>query len=192
MTDQLRPVSIRRLRLARFPTRALHIATLYALAVSAPLFHELAHEPKLFTSRQATPGSFLAFVAIVGLGPALVAIAVEAGAMLARPRFGDLLQLLIVAGLAALGAAQVVSGLPAPIAIVLALAFAAGFTAAYARVRRLRVALAVLAPLPLVVCALFFFDSSAARQVRGTHATPVVMVVFDEFTGSSLLDARDR
>lgn len=170
----------------------LELAALYAIVVSGPLFIELAGEPKFFTSRQTSPGGFIWFALIVGLVPLLVLEAIELAARLLPGRARFTVHAALVALLALLGFGQLVSGLPSVIALVLALGATVAITPLYLRATRLRAAVALLAPLAVVAVLLLIFTGSAANQVRGAGATPVVMVAFDEATGTSLLDSHNQ
>src|SRR5205823_6481411 len=126
-----RPVSIRGLAVPRLPARGLHLGVLYALVVSGPLFHELAHEPVFFTSRQTSPGGFLLFAVLVGVVVPYAAWLAWEVVGRTWPRAGARLHLAAVALLVLLGMAQIVAGLPSGLAVVAALALAAALTALY-------------------------------------------------------------
>lgn len=176
----------------RLRTRALELLGLYTVTVSGPLFIELSGEPKFFTSRQTSPSAFVAFALIVAVAPPLVLALAAAAAGIASKRAGAVVHAVWIALLALAGLGQIVSGLPSALAVVLALAGAAALSSLYLRTRPLRAVAAALAPLPLVAVLLFVFTGAAASEVRGADATPVVMLVLDEATGTSLLDARNQ
>ena len=184
--------------------RMLHLGVLYALAVAQPLFSVLGKNAEFFVSRDATPGDIVLFALAAALVPPLVAGLIEAAVTRASERAGAVLQLVLIAVLCSLLAAQIVKkvGDPgtAPFIVIAVLAGAAG-AALYARVETLRKVMTWFAPLPLLVLALFLltgnvqtlvFPANAAAADVQAGRTPVVMVVFDEFTGTSLLDAHNR
>ena len=168
------------------------LVALYAITISGPLFIELSGEPKFFTSRQVSPGAFIAFALVVGMVPPLLMVALETVATLIRRSLGTLVHAVLVVLLLLAGVAQIFSGLPSAAAIVLSLVGAAAAALLYLRSSALRTVVAFLAPLALVAVLVLIFVGSAASQVRGSGATPVVMLVLDEATGTSLLDAHNQ
>jgi hypothetical protein len=143
-------------------------------------------------------------VALVLLPPAVLLAVELAVGLFSRPAMLAL-HLLFVVGLAALVLVQVtkrVDAFPAWVAVGLAvgLAFAAGFL--YRRTRLLPTFLTVLAPAPLVFVLLFllatpvsklvFVEDVAVRTAAVRSSTPVVLIVFDEFSTVGLLDGRRR
>jgi hypothetical protein len=115
--------------------------------------------------------------------------------------------LLLVAGLFALFALQLLKRVePSSGRLLVVLAALAGalFAAAYARARPVRAIVTVLGPAPLLFLGLFLFGSSVTKLVFPDDAraevnlvaakseTPVVVIVFDEFTSTSLLDGEGR
>jgi hypothetical protein len=176
-------------------TRALHVGGLYALAVAQPLLAVLGANAEFFASRRAGGGAVVVFALLVVLGPPLVAIGLDA---LARGR----LHLGFVAILVALIAVQLLKKAgdfgTAPM-IALAVAMGAGVAVAYARSPGLRSFATWLSPAPLVVLVLFlalspardiaFAPDVAAAAIHTTSKTPVVMVVLDEVSLTTFLDA---
>jgi hypothetical protein len=183
------------------PVRGLHLGVLYALAVSQPLLNLLGNNADFFTSRQLSSGKVLWFALVVGLGIPLILYAVDTAAGYAGDRPGWVVHLVLVFGLCLLLTAQIARKIidPSAGAIVLAALLAAALTAVYVRSAQLRSIVSLFAPLPLLVLALFLFNtpahkivfpgSTAAANVTVSGHTPVVFVAFDEFTGTSLLGA---
>jgi hypothetical protein len=181
------------------PVRGLHLGVLYALAVSQPLLNLLGNNADFFTSRQLSSGKVLWFALAVGLVIPLVLYAIDAAAGLANERAGWFVHLALVFGLGLLLTAQIARKLiePSAGAIALAAVLAAALTLIYTRSAPLRQIASWFAPLPLLVLALFLFNtpahkiafpgSTAAANVTVTGHVPVVFVAFDEFTGTSLL-----
>ena len=186
---------------ARVPTplRGLHLGVLYALAVSQPLLNLLGNNADFFTSRQLGSGKVLWFALVVGLGIPLVLYAVDTVAGLISDGAGWIVHLVLVFGLGLLLTAQIARKLiePSAGAIVLAAVLAGLLTLAYARSAPLRQIASYFSPLPLLVLALFLFNtpahkivfpgSTAAANVTVKGRVPVVFIAFDEFTGTSLL-----
>jgi Sulfatase len=181
------------------PVRGLHLGVLYALAVSQPLLNLLGNNADFFTSRQLTSGKVLWFALVVGLGIPLILYAIDTAAGFASEGIGWYVHLALICGLGLLLAAQIARKIidPSVGAIVLAAVLAGALTAIYARSAQLRSIVSLFAPLPLLVLALFLFNtpahkivfpgSTAAANVTVAGHVPVVFVAFDEFTGTSLL-----
>ncbi len=183
-----------------------HLAVLWSFAFAQPLLDLLGDSPEFFVARGNTRGDILLLAFTLVLVPPTVLALVEA-AFMRVPRVREALHLAFVAVLVAALALQVVTdvldGLPAYAAIALAAALGAGAAALYARREGLRTFLTVLSPAPAVFLALFLLvspvsdlvlpqDDVRAAGVGGGTDAPVVMVVFDEFSGGSLLDRRLR
>jgi hypothetical protein len=179
-------------------TRALHIGGLYALAVAQPLLAVLGGNAEFFASRRASGGEVVVFALLVVLGPPLLAIGLDA---LTRGR----LHLGLVALLVALIAVQLFKKAgdwgTAPM-IAAAVLAGAGAAVAYSRSPGLRSFATWLSPAPVVVLVLFlavspardiaFAPDVAAAAIDTTSKTPVVMVVLDEVSMTTFLDAHRR
>lgn len=172
---------------------ALHLAALTSFAFAQPLFDLLGRTPEFFAVRGATPGELVAFALALVVVPPLVLLAVEAVAGPARAA----VHLALVGALVGLVALQAFGRIwVAVVAGVLA-------GIAYARFAPARALLTVLSPAPLVFALLFLFQSPVsdlvwppeeahARTAPGKASAPVVLVVFDEFAGMSIMEARGR
>jgi Sulfatase len=137
----------------------------------------------------------------VAIVPPVVLAAAEALAAWANARAAAVLHLVFVGGLVAVVVLQVLrrSGDPrAAVALAAAVLLGSAVAVAYSRVSHVRSFLTVLAPAPLVFLALFLFSSPVSELVLPAepeaHAasvssdTPVIVLVFDELAGASLLD----
>jgi hypothetical protein len=186
------------------PLRGLHLGVLYALAVSQPLLNLLGNNADFFTSRQLSAGKVLWFGLIIGVAIPLALYALDTGAGLISDRVGWSLHLVLVFVLTLLLMAQIARKVfhPAVPAILLAAVLAGALTVLYLRSAQLRSIVSLFSPLPLIVLALFLFNTPAHKivfasdiavaDVPVTANVPVVMVTFDEFTGTSLLGPDDR
>jgi hypothetical protein len=170
--------------------RAAHLAALWSLAVTLPLFGLLGGHPEFFAARGASTGDIVVFALVAALVPPLVLFAAESAAGAVRPELGWALHLACVGALAAVIALELLpldgAGL---VGLAAALALGAGAAAAYARAGALRAALTILAPLPLVLIGLFLLSDGATGDAP---TAPIVMVVFDEFPVHSLMAADGR
>jgi hypothetical protein len=182
-------------------TSALHLAVLTAFAFAQPLFDLLGKTPEFFVVRGSRALDVIVFALAVALVPPLVLVALEALARLASARAAHGLHLLLVAGLAAVVAVQVVRKHSESTSVVFGVAVAIGvaFAALYARARGVRLFLTVLLPAPVLFLALFLVRAPVF-ELEGTAKaltipkpraqTPVVLVIFDEFPVTSLMTAR--
>ncbi len=183
--------------------RGLHLLALSAFAVLQPLLDLLAREPGFLVARKATAGEILLLVGALGLVlPGLLWGGVRAAAAVSR-RLGHGLQLTLVAGLALLVALPIIKRLEvaaAPLDLLLAVAVGAVVVAAYARLDVFRSFLSLLALAPLIFAGLFLAAEGIAPLVLAqdeaelelpaiASRTPVVMVIFDELSLTSLLDS---
>jgi sulfatase-like protein len=183
-----------------------HLAALSALALAQPVLDILGKNPAFFAVRGSTGRQIVVFAIAITLGVPAVLLLVELLARAVSPRLADALHLLFVAALAALFALLALTrteALTDGAAIAAAAAFGVLAAAAYRSAAVARSFLTVLAPVPLVFLALFVFNTPvsdlvfeaqpAARAAAPvTSRTPVVLIVFDEFTTSSLMDRRER
>src|SRR3954452_7494499 len=188
---------------ASVPIRGFHLGVVYALAVSQPLLNLLGNNADFFTSRQLSSGKVLWFALIVGLLIPLLLYAIDTVAGLISERVGWVVHLVLLFALTLLLTSQIARKIfeASVLAIVLAAILAGVLTAFYARSEQLRSIVSLFSPLPLIVLALFLFNtpahkivfpgSTAAANVTVNGHVPVVFVSFDEFTGTSLL-ARDN
>ncbi len=170
---------------------AAHLAALWGLAVTLPLFGLLGGHPEFFASRGASEGDIVVFALVAALVPPLLLFAAEWAAGAVRPELGWALHLVSVGVLAAVIALELLpldgAGL---VGLAAALALGAAAAATYARAAAVRAALTILAPLPLVLIGVFLLFSDAAAG--GAPKAPIVMVVFDEFPVHSLMGADGR
>jgi len=190
--------------LVPIPLRGLHLGVLYALAVSQPLLNLLGNNADFFTSRQLSSGRVFWFAVVVGLLIPLVLVLVDTIAGLISRAGGWVVHLVLLFALALLLTAQIVrkSGVPSGVAIAVAALLAGLLTLLYTRSAPARSIVSWFSPLPILVLLLFLFNtpahkivfpaSTAAAAVVAHGQVPVVALVFDEFTGTSLLDKKNK
>ena len=182
----------------------LHLAVLWTFAIAKPLFDVLADEPAFFVARGNTSADIIIFAVGLVFLPPLALVGIEA-AFVRWDRVRRGLHTLFIGGLVAVFALQLlsdtISSTPV-LAIVAALLGAAG-AAVYVRASGVRSTLTVLSPATLIFLALFLLfspvsdlvlpqDESSASTTSIKGDTPVVMVVFDEFPNTYLLDREGR
>lgn len=191
-------------RLRALGVNFLHLAALSAFAVAQPLFDVLDESPEFFAVRGSSRQDIVLFALVVVLAPAAGLIAVEALAGLVARPLERILHLVFVAALAGtvvihvltestdLSSTNVLIGLAAGVGVLAALL--------YRSFRPARSVLTVLAVAPLAFLGNFLFVSPVSALTLAEEKevalaevearTPVVMIVFDEFPTSSLLDGR--
>ena len=186
--------------------RGLHLLVLSAFGVAQPLFDLLGDTPEFFVVRGSTTLDIVVFALVVVLALPAFLLAIETAVSFFHDRAGALLHLAFVGLLAAVLAVQAlkrIGSLPGNVAIGAALVLGAGFALLYARRAGLRSVLSVLGPAPVLFLALFLVNSPLDKLSLESDAvagpppapaatTPVVLIVFDELAGASLLDRRGR
>jgi hypothetical protein len=179
-----------------------HLAALSAFAVAQPLFDLLGESPDFFAVRGSTRWDIVLFALAVVLVPPAGLIAVEAAAGLVSTQLRRALHLLFVAGLAGVVIVQVLeraTDLSSTGALlVLAALLGAVVAVLYWRLPPARTFLTVLSPAPIAFLVYFLLVSPVADLTLAGDPdvalanvdarAPVVLVVFDEFPVSSLLD----
>src|SRR5215831_14079465 len=181
----------------------LHLATLFGISVAQPLYDLLGHNAEFLVAHRCQRGDLLLLVGLLSLG--LPAALVTAWLLCCPPSIRSAVHAILLGCLTAIVAVQVGNRLNASSAgqLVSAAAIAgAAFGVAYRRYRPVRMFLTALSPSIILFPALFLFGSSAARILRPDSDeiagpkidsnTPVVLIVFDEFSLTSLLDPFDR
>jgi hypothetical protein len=183
----------------------LHLAVLSAFALAQPLFNLLSDNPEFFAARGSAAVDVIVFAVLLVVVPPAIGLAIESLVGLAGARARDGAHLVLIAFLASVVFVQALKdAIGASDAVLIALAIALGALAAllYSRAEPVRSFMTVLSPAPLVFLILFLFFSpvnkitlsseATAKDIGGIKPVPVVMVVFDEFPATSLLDDRGQ
>jgi Sulfatase len=181
--------------------RALHLTALSFFAVAWPILDLLGRNPEFFVVRGSRSVDIVLLALGLTLVPPLLLLAVEALAhAVAGPRLSRALHLVFVGVLAGAFALLVLGWIDAPsVAALSALAVGAAAAVAYGRFEPVRSVVTLLAVAVPVFLGLFFFGSPSGElvvsggdarlaNVEVKRPAPVVMVVFDEFPVTSLLD----
>ncbi|MCB1058182.1 MAG: sulfatase-like hydrolase/transferase, partial [Acidobacteria bacterium] len=197
------------------PAFALHLVTLYALAVAQPLFSLLAKNPEFFAARDLGRGAVIGLTLALILLPPLPAVLVGAAARrLGSTRLQQLCDALLVAAPTALlvlyagrgSTSPLASG---PLALATAPLVALAFAWLYQRRAEVRLFVSYLSIAVLAVPAVFLFGvwplgapeapapvapgpAAASVPLIPTAPKTIVLIVFDEMSGQSLLDAEHR
>jgi hypothetical protein len=191
------------------PWALVELFVLCGFAIAQPLLEVTGRSPEFFLFRRADRLDIAALVFGLILLPALGIWTAEVLLGLVSERLRRSLHLAAVAGLASLLAIQVakkLTGLRGPMVVAVALAVGALATVGYARASWPRLWLRYLTPAPLIFALVFLLLSPSSRLVLPARAEasagpapgaagpkpPLVMILFDEFPLSSLLDSKGR
>ena len=184
----------------------VELFVLCGFAIAQPLLDVTGQSPDFFLFRRADRLDIVALALGLLLLPALGIWAVEVLLGLVSERLRRLLHLAAVAGLVALVAIQVakkLTNLRGPLVVAVALVVGGLAAVVYARTWWPRLWLRYLTPAPLVFALVFLLLSPSATLVlparaapapgplegaSGRRPPPLVMILFDEFPLSSLLD----
>jgi hypothetical protein len=182
-----------------------HLAVLSGFALAEPLLDILGRNPEFFAIRRSTSTQIVLFALFVVLVPPAALLLVELLVGLASRSAAKVLHLAFVAGLVAvllLHAFTQDTTLSGAGALVLAAAVGVAGALLYAQAGVVRSFLTVLVPAPLIFLGLFISSSGISKLVftKTPHVkvsyvrsrTPVVLIVFDEFSPVSLMDRRQR
>ncbi|MDP9207820.1 MAG: sulfatase-like hydrolase/transferase [Actinomycetota bacterium] len=190
----------------------VELFVLSGFAIAQPLLDVTGKSPDFFLFRRADRLDIVLLVLGVTLLPALAIWAVEVAVGLVSGTVRRFLHLAAIFGLFTLLALQVakkLTDLRGPVLVVIALVAGAGAVVLYARQSWARLWLRYLAPAPLVFALVFLLMSPTSKLVLPAQAEPsgggqapaaavsgeqppVVMILFDEFPLSSLLDAKGQ
>jgi hypothetical protein len=186
------------------PAAGAHLAVLWSFAIAKPLFDVLADSPEFFVARENTPGDIVVFALAVTLVPPALLLLVEF-ALVRLPAVRRGVHLVFVGALTAAIAIQVAKDALSADSVFVSAASAvlgAAFAFLYERRSLVRSALGLLTPLPIVFVLVFLLASpvsdivfpkqarASAARAEGPPTTPILLVVFDEFSGESLMNAR--
>ena len=196
----------------RFHLWALvELFVLSGFAVAQPLLDVTGKSPDYFLFRRADRLDIVALVLGMLLLPALVVWAAEVVVGLVSETVRRFLHLAAIAGLFTLLAIEVAKSLTdqrGPLLVAIALAGSLLAVVVYVRQSWLKLWLRYLAPAPLVFALVFLLMSPASTLVLPVQAEdsggqapvaaatgrqpPLVMILFDEFPLSSLLDSKGQ
>ena len=179
----------------------LHVAVLWAFAVTQPLLDLLGGAPEFFVARENSRADILVLALGLTLVPPLLLMVVELVATLISRGLGRIVHLIFVGGLVAAFVLQILKDHPggsSGLLIPLSLAVGAGAAALYDRTRGFPTLLTVLGPAPLLFALVFLLISPTSKlvlpgedvqaaDVKIPGRTPVVMILFDELSGLALM-----
>jgi hypothetical protein len=181
----------------------LHIFALNGFAIAQPVFDLLGDNADFFIARGSQSVDLIVLAMVLVFGLSIVMTGVYALLSVISRRALLLSHQTMVAVLVAIILLPVTKKLGLADGLVLALAGMMGvlFSFAYHRLKGLRLFVSALSPLSLIFASFFVFGS-AAKELRqseqviansgtglSTSDTPVVVVIFDEFALTALMDA---
>ncbi|MXW00843.1 MAG: sulfatase-like hydrolase/transferase [Holophagales bacterium] len=179
----------------------LAIAGLSSLAFAQPVYDVLRRAPEFFAIRNLYMSDLLALVTLVTVVPTLALSAPAVVLRLLRPSWIRSAIATPAGLLAAVIALQAIRNLPAAVAMTLALAAGAAAGWAYIRFRGVRSFALLLSAAAILVPALLVLDGRVRRSAANPNQAipadlgdtgaraPVVLVIFDEWSLTSILDA---
>ena len=190
---------------------ALHLIALLGFALAQPLYSLLANYPEFFVARDSEPLDLFLLVLILSLVVPLLCLLLIATLSRFGKGFQQSLKLCLVAVIVALIALQILKAatwIPGTILVVAALISGAFAALAYRKWKLVHTYLTVLSPLVLLFPVLFLSNPQISRVIFSepempepdtveldslsalatSAATPVVMIVLDEFPLTTLLD----
>jgi hypothetical protein len=188
----------------KLSTNCLHLLVLAGFGVGQPVYEILGQNPEFLAAHRSEPGQILLVILLLSFGVGLaLSMAESAVALCARrlwPAFHNTLVFVLVALVFVAPAKRWFADSSDIFVVGAAVLPALLITAAYTRLEVLRLFATALSPAILVFPLLFVFNTPVVRlvfpeklgesiQVEVGNDVPIVLVVFDEITISSLLDA---
>lgn len=181
---------------------ALHLFVLFSFGIAQPLFDLLSRYPEFFVARKSEPIDIILLVCVMCFVFPAIGVLFELLASVFGRRFRKAVHWFIVATLSAVIALQVLNKIfefHGILLIMMASVLGVVATIVYVRLRPARIFLTVLCPVILIFPGLFLFNSSvykvvfpekepSAFQIKIDDPPPIIMVVFDEFPVTSLMD----
>jgi hypothetical protein len=183
----------------------LHLFVLVSFAIAQPIYDLLGKYPEFFVAHSAKPPLIISMILILSFGLAFVLVLAETLVSVLGERARRGVHLLLVFALAVLIALPLIKKLTTADILVVGFAGLAAFLfmAVYARLQAVRMFMTLLMPVVLIFPLWFVWTTPVGRLVfpqseRGQeeiqikNPVPIVVVVFDEFTTTVLLDTNEQ
>jgi len=185
----------------------LHLFVLVAFAVAQPIYELLGQNPEFFIAQGANSVAVITvMILVLSIGLPLVLVVFELVSRLISSSFQNGAHRLFVFGLTVLIVLPLMKKLVDSdlLIIVISLIFALSFVALYVRLQIVRMFVTVLLPVTFIFPILFLWATPIGRlvmpevkdasqtEIKIENKVPVVVVVFDEFTTTALLDSQGR
>ncbi len=198
-----------RFRAPSFSIGAMHIAVLFSLSLSQPLFNLISKNTAFLVARQSEPIDIVTLIVLLVAIVPLAFIGIEGLAQIIHRHVRLGIHFFLVAGLTAALALQAVKPVFADQGhVVMAGAALAGIgiSVAYHRYPSIRLFVTILSPSILIFPILFIFNSPVHKFLLANQAPeanlkspvaihdgpPIVMVVLDELPATSLMNSQNR
>jgi hypothetical protein len=189
-----------------FFINTLHIFVLCSFAVAQPLFDLLSRNAVFFVARHSKPVDVILLILILCVLLPLLVVLIEVVAGLFGRRVRKVVHGLVVACLVAiivLPALKKIFEISGTAILVGAAMLGVMAAIAYIRFHPVRIFLTVLSPVLLIFPGLFLFNSPvfkvvfpgkapSAAAIKVDNPAPIIIVVFDEFPVTSLMDEHRR
>jgi Sulfatase len=187
-------------------TEGFHISVLWSFAVAQPLYDLLGRQPEFFAAHMAGPADLVAFVLLLSVAPPLLyaaALSLIGAISPALRRWSHLLSVAVLFGFTMLPVLKRIDAEHAAVVLIGSLLLAIAFAAAYALCVSIRTFCTVLAPAVILFPLLFLFFTPVVRLLLPEsdedtitkpikNPVPIVMILFDEFNPTVLLDDSGR
>ncbi len=187
-----------------FLLSALHVFVLFSFAVAQPIYDLLTRHAEFLVAHQAKPVDVIILIIFLSFALPFVIVALEAISGLAGMKVRKVIHgliILILITVFAIQALKHIHQLPGIVVVLIASILGIVLTLAYFRFQAVRFFLTVLSPAILIFPLLLLFNSPVNKIVFEktkqckinspvNSDTPVIMVVFDEFSTISLMDEK--
>ena len=183
----------------------MHLFVLVAFAVAQPIYDLLGKNPEFFVAHSANPALIFTMILVLSFGLALFPIFCELAVRLIGERVRLCVHWFFVFVLVFAIALTLMKRMTASDFFIISSAVLFGllFTILYAHLKTVRMFVTILIPV-ILIFPIFFLLATPIRSLLTpqigkrdadiviTKAKPLVVVVFDEFTTTALLDAEGR
>lgn len=186
----------------RLGLSVLRIAGLSSLALAQPVYDVLRRAPEFFAIRGLSMTDLLALAVVLAVGPPLILSVPAAAARLVRPAWIRPATAAPAGLLAAVIALQAGRYLPTSAVVTLATVIGVAVAWAYVRLTAARSLALVLSGAGVLVPAILILDGDVRRSASAGRGAaplqdigaraPIVMVIFDEWSLTSILDSEGR
>jgi hypothetical protein len=183
----------------------LHLFVFISFAIAQPIYDLLGKYPEFFVAHSATPGLIASMILILSFGFALVLICAEIAIYTINKKAQRGVHLFFVFFLAAIVVLPLIKKITiSDLAVVGISGFVALlFTVLYARLQVTRLFTTMLLPVTLIFPLWFVFGTPIGRlvfpqadrdysKIQIKNPVPIVIIVFDEFSTTALLDSKVR
>ena len=183
----------------------LHLFVFVAFAIAQPLYDLLGKYPEFFIAHSAKPGLIIGMIFFLSFGLPLVLVSIESSLHSINKQGQNGSHLVFVLALTVLIILPFMKKVTSSDFLVVAVSGTSAFlfTVLYARLQAARMFITLLLPVTLIFPLLFVFATSTSRlflphtakgasEIEIKNPVSIVMIVFDEFNTTALLDSKER